>query len=115
MKRIVLLITCVCFSLSLIFAQDITWEFRSKADFMTWESYGEYSPDTLYFIRLNENEVTLLSIGTTRDTFEIPSTVTDSNIVYQVIAIADSAFCVTEYLHSQLKQITTANSSYVGH
>lgn len=105
MKKIYLLVLMtITFSLNLHAEIDMR-QFRDKADFMTWDTYGT-SYDTLYFMRLSEKEVALLSIGTMRDTFEIPSTITDLNEhTYQVTSIADSAFLVTGYLRDQLKQI----------
>lgn len=100
MKKIYLLIFSLLYAYS-SFALDIE-QFREKADFWI---HGVAPSDTLYFKYESENEVTLVSIATERDTLEIPSNVSYNSVIYQVTAIGDSAFFATQYLRSQLKQI----------
>lgn len=110
MKKIYLLILLTFAFCQFSHGEIDIWQFRTKADFKSWEYDSvSMSYDTLYFKHLNENEVALLSVGTIRDSIEIPSYVTnaygDNSTIYHVTAIADSAFYASEYLHASLRTI----------
>ena len=104
MKKIYLLaLMAIAFPYNLHAEIDM-WQFRAKADFMTWNDYGS-SYDTLYFVYLSEDAVALLSVGTSHDSIEIPSSVMNDGVTYHVTTIFDSAFYAIEYLHASLSKI----------